>query len=92
MNDIRIVNEPKNLKYQFGCSTEENRYWMDIQHCQQQDEKVYTIYISYDDGRLHDESSAYLFVESKFNRSFSDGNSWFEKQRINRWKQKISPR
>jgi hypothetical protein len=40
---------------------------MDIQQCQQQDEKVYTIYISYDNGKLHDESSAYLFVDSKLN-------------------------
>ncbi len=41
---------------------------MIIQQCQQQDEKVYTIYISYDNGRLHDESSAYLFVDSKFQK------------------------
>jgi hypothetical protein len=39
---------------------------MDIKQCHQQDEKVYTVYISYDDGRLHDESSAYLFIDSKF--------------------------
>ncbi|CAF1551101.1 unnamed protein product, partial [Rotaria sordida] len=37
---------------------------MDIQHCQQQDEKVYTIYIGYDNETLHDESSAYLFVNN----------------------------
>jgi hypothetical protein len=40
---------------------------MDIQQCQQQDEKVYTISISYDNGRLHDESSAYLFVDGELN-------------------------
>jgi len=66
LNDICIKNDSNNSKYQFGCLIEENRYWMDIQQCQQQDEKVYTIYISYDNGRLHDESSAYLFVDSKF--------------------------
>jgi hypothetical protein len=67
LNDICIKNDKNNSKYQFGCIIEENRYWMDIQQCQQQDEKVYTIYISYDNGKLHDESSAYLFVDSKLN-------------------------
>jgi hypothetical protein len=76
LNDICIVNDPKNSKYQFGCIVEDNRYWMDIQQCQQQDEKVYTIYISYDNGRLHDESSAYLFVESK---SLNRNVFWIEK-------------
>jgi hypothetical protein len=66
LNDISIITN-NNSKYQFGCQSEENRYWMDIQHCQQQDEKVYTISISYDNGRLHDESSAYLFVDGELN-------------------------
>jgi hypothetical protein len=65
LNDICITNN-NNSKYQFGSIPEENRYWMDIKQCHQQDEKVYTVYISYDDGRLHDESSAYLFIDSKF--------------------------
>lgn len=64
LNDICIKHD-NNSKYQFGSSPEENRYWMDIQQCRQQDEKVYTIHISYDDGTLHDESSAYLFVDRK---------------------------
>ena len=64
LNDICIKNF-NNSKYQFGSIAEENRYWIDIQQCQQEDEKVYTIYISYDHGTLHDESSAYLFVDSK---------------------------
>jgi hypothetical protein len=70
LNDICIKNDNNNnnSKYQFGCLPEENRYWMIIQQCQQQDEKVYTIYISYDNGRLHDESSAYLFVNRKFKK------------------------
>ncbi|CAF1138461.1 unnamed protein product [Adineta ricciae] len=63
LNDISIGMK-NTFKYQFGCSIEDNRYWMDIQHCQRRDEKVYTIYISYDDERLHDESSAYLFVDN----------------------------
>ncbi|CAF3618249.1 unnamed protein product [Rotaria sordida] len=63
LNDICIKND-NNFKYQFGSIPEENRYWMDIQHCQQQDEKVYTIYIGYDNETLHDESSAYLFVNN----------------------------
>lgn len=65
LNDVCIINDSQNCKYQFGCIAEENRYWMEIQQCQQQDEKVYTIHISYDNGRLHDESSAYLFVNRK---------------------------
>jgi hypothetical protein len=65
LNDICITTNEKNSRYQFGSISEENRYWMDIQQCQQQDEKVYTIYISYDNGKLHDESSAYLFVDSE---------------------------
>ncbi len=65
LNDICITND-NNSKYQFGCLPEENRYWMIIQQCQQQDEKVYTIFMSYDNGKLHDESSAYLFVDRKF--------------------------
>lgn len=69
LNDICIRTD-NNWKYQFGCKPEENRYWMEIQKCQQQDEKVYTIYISYDNGTLHDESSAYLFVDSKLNMEF----------------------
>lgn len=68
LNDICILNNPDNSKYQFGSFSDENRYWMEIQQCQQQDEKVYTIHISYDNGRLHDESSAYLFVNRKLNK------------------------
>ncbi|CAF4759150.1 unnamed protein product [Rotaria magnacalcarata] len=63
LNDICIEND-NNSKYQFGCLQEESRYWMDIRQCQQQDEKVYTIHISFDNGKLHDESSAYLFVDN----------------------------
>ncbi|CAF3575459.1 unnamed protein product [Adineta steineri] len=63
LNDISITND-NSSKYQFGCLHDENRFWMDIRQCQQQDEKVYTIYISYDNGKLHDESSAYLFLNS----------------------------
>ncbi|CAF4554950.1 unnamed protein product, partial [Rotaria socialis] len=62
LNDICIKND-NNSKYQFGSLPEESRYWMDIRQCQQQDEKVYTIHISFDNGKLHDESSAYLFVD-----------------------------
>jgi hypothetical protein len=64
LNDIRITNN-HHSRYQFGSIPDENRYWMDVHHCQQYDEKVYTIYISYDHGRLHDESSAYLFVQGQ---------------------------
>ncbi|CAM4905811.1 unnamed protein product [Rotaria socialis] len=63
LNDICIKND-NNSKYQFGSLPEESRYWMDIRQCQQQDEKVYTIHISFDNGKLHDESSAYLFVDN----------------------------
>lgn len=64
LNDVCITND--NSKYEFGCLIEENRYYMIIKNCQQQDEKVYTISINYDNGKLHDESSAYLFVDSKY--------------------------
>jgi hypothetical protein len=64
LNDMCIPKD-HHSKYQFGSIMNDNRYWMDIHHCQRHDEKVYTIYISYDQGRLHDESSAYLFVHGK---------------------------
>ena len=63
-NDIRIRPD-HHTRYQLGSNPDENRYWMKIQRCQQTDEKVYTIYISYDHERYHDESSAYLFVQGK---------------------------
>ena len=64
LNDTPIVTDD-NSRYRFDSIPEENLYWMDIRQCEQQDEGVYTIYISYDHGRLHDESSAYLFVDSE---------------------------
>lgn len=64
LNDI-LIGAGNTVKYQFGASIDDNRYWMDIKRCQRQDEKVYTIHISYDNGRLRDESSAYLFVDSE---------------------------
>ena len=65
LNDIFVANE-NHGRYRFGVIADENRYWMDIEQCQQEDEKVYTISVSYDHGKLHDESSAYLFVDGKF--------------------------
>lgn len=65
LNDMCIPTDHF-LKYEFGSLQDENRYWLDVHHCQQYDEKVYTIVISYDRGRLHDESSAYLFVRGKY--------------------------
>lgn len=63
-NDILIVTDSQS-RYQLGSSPNENRYWMTIRNCQRTDEKVYTIHLSYDNHRYHDESSAYLFVQSK---------------------------
>lgn len=65
LNDIRITVD-NNTRYRFDSIPEENLYWMDIRQCEQEDEGVYTIYISYDHGKFHEESSAYLFVDSEF--------------------------
>jgi hypothetical protein len=64
LNDRRITAD-NNSRYYFNSIPEENLYWMDIRQCEQQDEGVYTVYISYDHERFHDESSAYLFVDSE---------------------------
>ena len=68
LNDQRIT-ENDNARYRFDSIPEENLYWMDVRQCEQQDEGVYTIYISYDDERFQEESSAYLFVDSEWQRS-----------------------
>lgn len=65
LNDIRLSPEG-NSRYRFDSLSEENLYWMDIRQCEQEDEGVYTIFISYDHEQFHDESSAYLFVDSEF--------------------------
>jgi len=65
LNDIRITAN-NNTRYRFNSMPEENIYYMDIRQCEQEDEGVYTIYISYDHENFHDESSAYLFVDSEF--------------------------
>ena len=65
LNDRRLSVE-QNVRYRFDSIPEENLYWMDIRQCEQEDEGVYTIFISYDDEKFHDESSAYLFVDSEF--------------------------
>ena len=64
LNDRRIAAD-NNSRYHFNSIPEENLYWMDIRQCEQEDEGVYTVYISYDHERFHDESSAYLFVDSE---------------------------
>jgi len=65
LNDKRITAN-NNLRYRFDSIPNENLYWIDIRQCEQEDEGVYTIYISYDHEKFHDESSAYLFVDSEF--------------------------
>jgi hypothetical protein len=65
LNDIRLTDD-RNSRYKFDSIPEENLYWMDIRQCEQEDEGVYTISISYDHEKFHDESSAYLFVDSEF--------------------------
>jgi len=65
LNDMRIISDA-NSRYQFDSIPGQNLYWMDIRQCEQYDEGVYTICISYDHGKFHDESSAYLFVDSEF--------------------------
>jgi hypothetical protein len=65
LNDRPIIID-NNSRYRFNSIQEENIYWMDIRQCEQEDEGVYTIYISYDHEKFHDESSAYLFVDSEF--------------------------
>lgn len=64
LNDQRITLET-NARYRFDSFPEENLYRMDIRQCEQEDEGVYTIYISYDQNKYSDESSAYLFVDSE---------------------------
>lgn len=64
LNDIRLPMD-ENSRYRFDSIVEENLYWMDIRQCEQDDEGVYTIFISYDHEQFHDESSAYLFVDSE---------------------------
>ena len=68
LNDQRITTED-NARYRFDSLPEENLYWMDVRQCEQQDEGVYTVYISYDNERFQEESSAYLFVDSECQRS-----------------------
>lgn len=65
LNDQRLPLED-NARYRFDFIAEENLYWMDIRQCEQEDEGVYTLFISYDHEQFHDESSAYLFVDSEF--------------------------
>lgn len=65
LND-RPLPMDQNIRYRFDFIAEENLYWMDIRQCEQEDEGVYTIFISYDHEQFHDESSAYLFVDSEF--------------------------
>jgi len=65
LNDIRIISD-ENSRYHFDSIPGQNLYWMDIRQCEQHDEGVYTICISYDHEKFHDESSAYLFVDSEF--------------------------
>jgi len=64
LNDQRITLET-NERYRFDSFADENLYRMDIRHCEQEDEGVYTIYISYDQNKYSEESSAYLFVDSE---------------------------
>jgi hypothetical protein len=64
LNDTLIISD-QNSRYRFNSIPEENLYWMDIRKCEQEDEGVYTIYISYDHEKFHEESSAYLFVDSE---------------------------
>jgi hypothetical protein len=72
LNDLRITSDD-NPRYRFDSLPDENLYWMDIRQCEQDDEGVYTIYISYDHERYHDESSAYLFVDSESNQRVGGG-------------------
>lgn len=64
LND-RPITPADNPRYHFDSFPDQNLYWMDIRHCEQEDEGVYTLSISYDHGRLEEESSAYLFVDSE---------------------------
>lgn len=61
------IDFTQNLRYHFDSIENENLFWLDIRHCEQQDEGVYTLAISYDHQRFQDESSAYLFVDSETN-------------------------
>ncbi|CAF2154118.1 unnamed protein product, partial [Rotaria magnacalcarata] len=95
LNDTHITSD-HNPRYRFNSISEENLYWMDIRLCEQQDEGVYTIYISYDHDRFHDESSAYLFVDSFTNekeeqpdqisqQGLSAGDSWSSATSLDRF-------
>ena len=72
LNDVRITSDD-NPRYRFDSLSDEHLYRMDIRQCEQDDEGVYTIYISYDHERYHDESSAYLFVDSESNQRVGVG-------------------
>ncbi|CAF1296577.1 unnamed protein product, partial [Rotaria sordida] len=95
LNDIRITSD-NDSRYRFDSIQEENLYWMDIRQCEQQDEGVYTIYISYDHDKYHDESSAYLFVDSFITekeeqpdqisqRGLTAGDSWSSATSLDRF-------
>lgn len=73
LNDTPISSNT-NSHYHFGSIVDENLYWMDIRHCEQDDEGLYTISISYNHQQFQDESSAYLFVDSE---SFKRGVALF---------------
>lgn len=64
LND-RVLSPADNPRYHFDSILDQNLFWMDIRHCEQEDEGVYTLSISYDHGRFEEESSAYLFVDSE---------------------------
>ncbi|CAF1641227.1 unnamed protein product, partial [Adineta ricciae] len=63
LNDEPLAHDEYS-RYHRGSIPGENLYWMDVRQCEQEDEGVYTICISYDHGKFRDESSAYLFVDS----------------------------
>ena len=73
LNDILIPNQ-NTTKYQFGSRLDENLFWLEIQNCSQQDEKVYTIHINYDNGKYHDESSAFLFIDQTTSNNSSENS------------------
>jgi len=80
LNDINLTAN-NNTRYRFDSIPEENIYYMDIQQCDQEDEGVYTIHISYDHEKYHDESSAYLFVDSEFILRINKYSNALESQR-----------
>jgi hypothetical protein len=85
LNDIRITAN-NNTRYRFDSMPEENIYYMDIRQCEQEDEGVYTIYISYDHENFHDESSAYLFVDSEFILRINKYSKYFRIKRTRKTK------